>query len=491
MDAVSILILVLQFLAVALLIALIFRRDPRVEGVLRLLESIETSVTRTQDLVRDEIARNREESATAQRHAREELAAALGKSGEVQRAEVEKLTSTTEQKLEAVRASVADSSNALRNELRETLVAFNRTVMEGMKGLSEAQQRQLDSFSTRIDSLTKTVEEKLEAMKNSVEDRLTQMRNDNERQLERMRETVDEKLHDTLEKRLGESFRQVSERLEEVHKGLGEMQTLASGVGDLKKVLTNVKARGTWGEVQLGALLEQVLTPEQYAANVAMKGGERVEFAVKLPGKGDRKDEVVWLPIDSKFPLEDYQRLLEAQERADIAAVEASGKQLENRLRSCAKDIAEKYIDPPFTTDFAILFLPTEGLFAEVLRRPGLADSLQRLYRVSIAGPTTLLALLNSLQMGFRTLAIEKRSSEVWSLLGAVKTEWRKYGEALEKVQRKLHEATDGIDTVRKRTRVIDRKLRDVQELPAEAAAALLPQDEPTNDSEDIARENA
>jgi DNA recombination protein RmuC len=249
------------------------------------------------------------------------------------------------------------------------------------------------------------------------------------------------------------------------------MQSLAAGVGDLKKVLTNVKTRGTWGEVQLGAMLEQVLTPDQYAANVAVKeGGERVEFAIKLPGRGEAGEEVVWLPVDAKFPVEDYQRLMDAQEKADAESAEGAAKQLEARIKQCAGDICSKYLNPPKTTDFGILFLPTEGLFAEVIRRTGLVEFVQRECRVVIAGPTTLWALLNSLQMGFRTLAIQKRSSEVWNLLSAVKTEWTKYGDVLDKVQKKIHEASDTIEQAQTRTRVIGRKLKDVQELPAAEA---------------------
>jgi DNA recombination protein RmuC len=253
------------------------------------------------------------------------------------------------------------------------------------------------------------------------------------------------------------------------------MQSLATGVGDLKKVLTNVKTRGTWGEVQLGALLEQVLSPDQFASNVSTKGNaERVEFAVKLPGQGAEKSEIVWLPIDAKFPVEDYQRLIEAQERADLEGIEAAGKELENRVRGCARDICEKYLAPPNTTDFGILYLPIEGLFAETIRRTGLIEGIQRNYRVIVAGPTTLWSILNSLQMGFRTLAIEKRTSEVWNLLAGVKTEWTKYGEVLDAVQKKLHQASDTIEKAKVRSRAIGRKLRDVQELPASEAAALL-----------------
>jgi DNA recombination protein RmuC len=268
-----------------------------------------------------------------------------------------------------------------------------------------------------------------------------------------------------------------------VHKGLGEMQTLATGVGDLKKVLTNVKTRGTWGEVQLGALLEQVLNPDQFAVNVATRdGGERVEFAIKLPGQGMDKDEVVWLPIDAKFPIEDYQRLIEAQEAGDLVGVEMAGKQLEVRVKGCAGDICKKYLNPPKTTDFAILFLPIEGLFAEVIRRTGLTEAIQRECRVVIAGPTTLWSILNSLQMGFRTLAIQKRSSEVWNLLAAVKTEWSKYGEILENVQKKLITASNTLEQVSVRSRAVGRKLKDVQELPTAEASTLLSLDILDND---------
>jgi DNA recombination protein RmuC len=284
-----------------------------------------------------------------------------------------------------------------------------------------------------------------------------------------MRATVDEKLHETLEKRLGESFKLVSERLELVHKGLGEMQSLALGVGDLKKVLTNIKTRGTWGEIQLGNLLEQILASEQYVKNVVTKKGsnERVEYAVKLP-------EGVLLPIDAKFPQEDYQKLMEAQEQANPVLVEEFAKQLETRIKAEAKDIRDKYLDPPFTTDFGIMFLPIEGLYAEVLRRPGLADILQREYRVVLTGPSSLAALLNSLQMGFRTLAIQKRSSEVWTILGAVKAEFGKFGDLLEKTHKKLQEASNTIVDAAQKSRVIERRLKQVQEMPVTETGDLL-----------------
>jgi DNA recombination protein RmuC len=311
-------------------------------------------------------------------------------------------------------------------------------------------------------------ENRLDKLRIVVDERLQKLQQENTAKLEQMRATVDEKLQGTLEKRLGESFKLVSERLEAVQRGLGEMQTLATGVGDLKKVLTNVKVRGTFGEVQLGALLEQVLAPTQYAVNVATRseGGERVEFAVRMPGQEDGSGEV-YLPIDAKFPIEDYQRLVEASERGDIAAVESAGKALEVRVKGCAKDIQEKYLGPPHTTEFGILYLPVEGLFAEVVRRTGLVEMLQRDLKVLVAGPTTLTAILNSLQMGFRTLAITKRSSEVWKVLGAVKTEWGKFGDVLAKVEKKLGEATNTISEVHRRQRVIGKRLQSVEELPA------------------------
>ncbi len=385
----------------------------------------------------------------------------------------ERIERTVREEVAKSREEMAKETRGQRQELSGTLKELGGTVTKTMVDLTQLQKGQLDSMSSAIGKLSESNEKKLETIRATVESKLQTMQTDNAKQLDEMRKTVDEKLQGTLEKRLGESFKQVSERLEQVHKGLGEMQTLASGVGDLKKVLTNVKTRGTWGEVQLGALLEQVLTQEQYSANVSTKGGgERVEFAVKLPGKDS--DDVVWLPIDAKFPMEDYQRLMDAQERADIEDVEMQGKQLENRVKACAKDIREKYLNPPKTTDFGILFLPTEGLFAEVIRRTGLIEFIQRECRVVIAGPTTLWSILNSLQMGFRTLAIQKSSSEVWNVLGEVKTEWSKFGAALENVEKKLNQASKSIDDAKKRSRAVDRKLRNAQEIPTSDAPHLM-----------------
>ena len=390
--------------------------------------------------------------------------------------EIASLTKTSSEKLDGIRTESAIGAKQLREEVIAALKGITEATTATMGELANIQKARLEAMSSALEKLADSNEKKLEAVRVTVEGQLQSMQIDNAKQLDQMRQTVDEKLQGTLEKRLGESFKQVSERLEQVHKGLGEMQTLATGVGDLKKVLTNVKTRGTWGEVQLGTMLEQVLNPDQFTSNVATKdGGERVEFAIKLPGQGAQKDEVVWLPIDAKFPLEDYQRLVEAQENADADAVEAAGKQLENRVKTCARDICEKYLNPPKTTDFGILFLPVEGLFAEVIRRTGLIDVIQRESRVVIAGPTTLWSILNSLQMGFRTLAIQQRSSEVWNLLGAVKTEWTKYGDVLDAVQKKLHQASETLEKARVRSRAVGRKLKDVQELPAGQAAALLP----------------
>jgi DNA recombination protein RmuC len=325
-------------------------------------------------------------------------------------------------------------------------------------------------------NLTEMNDKKLEAIRSTVELKLSDLQRSNTEKLEEMRKTVDEKLQSTLEKRLGESFNVVSERLEQVHKGLGEMQSLAVGVGDLKRVLTNVKSRGSWGEIQLEALLEDVLTMGQFDRNVKVNpdSDEIVEFAIRIPGRQENQPDV-WLPIDAKFPREDYERLMDAQDTADATAIDAASKALVASFRKEAKTISTKYIVPPATTDFAIMFLPVEGLYAELMRSPGLLEELQREYRVAVAGPSTLAAFLNSLQLGFRTLAIEKRSSEVWQLLGAVKTEFGKFGELLENTKKKLQAASNSIDTASRKTRTISRKLRDVEEMPVKSASEILP----------------
>ena len=362
-----------------------------------------------------------------------------------------------------------------RQELGKNIAAFESSLLAQMKTVSDLQEKQFNHFSAQLDKLISENERRLEALRESLEKNLRFLQEENSKKLDQMRQVVDEKLHATLERRLGESFNLISERLEAVYKGLGEMQKLASGVDDLKRVFTNVKTRGTWGEVQLGNLLEQILTSDQYAENVATREGsnDRVEFAIKLPGRDDA-GSVVWLPIDAKFPQEDYLRLLDARDKADAGLAEEAVKALEKRIRTEAKNIREKYVDPPHTTDFAILFLPIEGLFAEVLRRPGLAESLQADFRVVVTGPTTLTALLNSLQMGFRTLAIEKRTSDVWKLLGAVKSQFSDFGDLLDKTQKKLKEASNSIENASRKSRVIQRKLRDVTSLSGRESAAML-----------------
>lgn len=393
--------------------------------------------------------------------------------------------------LDRIDKTMKEEMQRNREEQSSSIKIFNGMIASQMSEISSLQRSQLDIFSQQLAALTQANEQRMDRMRETIEERLKHLQEDNSKKLDQMRATVDEKLNSTLEQRLGESFRLVSERLEMVHKGLGEMQSLASGVGDLKRVLTNVKTRGTWGEIQLGNILDQILTQEQYAKNVATKknSSDRVEYAVKLPGRDEKSGEVVWLPIDAKFPQEDYQRLMDAQEQANPALAEEAGKSLEQKIKVFAKDIRDKYIDPPSTTDFGVMFLPTEGLYAEVLRRPGLCDCLQREYRIVTAGPTTLIALLNSLQMGFRTLAIEKRSSEVWTLLGAVKTEFGKFGEILEKTQKKLQEASDTIENAAKKSRTIGRKLKNVQELTIDEAQTLLQDGDDTAASEIAASE--
>ena len=374
---------------------------------------------------------------------------------------------------------VADQLDRVEREVRLQLQATaqaQRQEMGNMLAQSHAATvQQLETMRRQIEVLTESNTRRLLEVRVALETKMRELQADNGARLEEMRKTVDEKLHETLETRLTESFRQVSERLERVHQGLGEMQQLALGVGDLKRVLTNVKTRGTWGEVQLEMLLEQILTPDQYAKNVETIPGTnaRVEFALKLPGQKEG-GAPVWMPIDAKFPKEQYERLLDAADRADADAVAAAARELERAVRGEAKTIAEKYVSPPMTTDFAILFLPTEGLYAEVMRRPGLADELQRVNRVSIAGPSTLTALLNSLQMGFRTLALEKRSSEVWQVLGAVKTEFAKFGDVLAATKTTLERAARNIENAEVRSRQMARKLKSVEALPAEEALLML-----------------
>ncbi len=403
-----------------------------------------------------------------------------------------------------LRREIADSGQRARQELSQNLATFQQTLTQQGAEATRTQNTQIDAFGQQLALMQKTLADTLHtqlssvgestarrlaemsdtntrgmtAVRDALNQQLAQLQTTNSAKLDEMRATVDEKLQTTLQARLGESFKQVADRLEQVHKGLGEMQTLAQGVGDLKHLLTNVKTRGIFGEAQLASLLEQVFVPDQYAVQIATRPGSKnvVDFAIKLPGKSD-SGAPLWLPIDAKFPNEDYERLLDAQGRADVLGAEAAGKALELRIRLEAKSMVEKYVEPPHTTDFAILFLPTEGLYAEVLRRPGLMESLQRDHRVTLAGPTTLLAMLSSLQMGFRTLALEKRSSEVWQVLGAVKTEFEKFGGVLAKVKLQTQTVLNTLDSAETRSRAMSRVLKKVDALPDTQAQALIPLD--------------
>ncbi len=473
-DALSVLFWPLIALCVVLLIVLVllaipFFRTQRIQtdpALLERLAALAATAERTERALREELREARSESAEQQARFEAQLRAALG---EGSRAQAERLDAfgrgldaaalRSDQRIETLRQTLSDDARKSREESVAALKQFGA------------------SLDARLLTLTQHNAERMNEVRGTLEAKLKELQTDNAAQLERMRETVDEKLKTTLETRLGESFKLVSERLEQVHRGLGEMQTLAQGVGDLKRVLGNVKTRGTFGEVQLGALLEQILSAEQYASNVATLPGssERVEYAIRLPGSAPGAP--VWLPIDAKFPREDYERLLDAQDRADAEAAGVAALALERRIRDEAKRIREKYIGPPHTTDFALLFLPTEGLYAELIRRPGLFEALQRDYRITLAGPTTLAALLNSLQMGFRTLAIEQRSSEVWQILGAVKNEFGKFGEVLERTQKQIDTVSKSIGAAGVRTRAIERRLRSVETLEGTPDLLQLPAD--------------
>ena len=404
--------------------------------------------------------------------------------------------SATSERLEReIRREITETSRGGRQELTQSFGAFQNAVVlqsgeafrtqntqidaltvQSSQQLAALQKTLADTLTTQLQSLSESNARRMNEVRETMEKQLHQLQTTNSAKLDEMRATVDEKLQNTLQARLGESFKQVADRLEQVHKGLGEMQTLAQGVGDLKHLLTNVKTRGIFGEAQLASLLEQVFTVDQYGTQIATKPGSKnvVDFAVKLPGRS-ADGEPLWLPIDAKFPNEDYERLLDAQANADVLAAEAAGKALEMRIRLEAKSISEKYIEPPYTTDFAILFLPTEGLYAEVLRRPGLMESLQREQRITLAGPTTLLAMLSSLQMGFRTLALEKRSSEVWQVLGAVKTEFGKFGGMLDKARSQTETVLKTLTDADVRTRAMGRVLKQVEALPEEKVTQFLP----------------
>jgi DNA recombination protein RmuC len=426
--------LLLSALSLVLLVVLLLRNSKTKETAI---------IDATRTLLQHELKENRSELSAALKENREELSDGLGK-----------LTARLEEKLGQISEGLNNNAKENRKELTDSLKAFSDTFSENVKNFNDLQKQKFETMATKQDELVKSTEEKLE----------------------KMRETVDEKLHKTLEERLGQSFKLVSERLEAVQKGLGEMQSLANGVGDLKKVLSNVKTRGVLGEIQLGNILEQIMAPEQYEANVKTKhnSNDHVEFAIKLPGKDDNGKEV-YLPIDAKFPQEDYVRLQTAYDEGDIAKIDAANRALVQSIKKFAKDIRDKYIDPPNTTDFGIMFLPIEGLFAEVVRQPEVVALLQREYKIIVTGPTTLAAMLNSLQMGFKTLAIQKRSSEVWQILGAVKTEFGKFGGVLEKAQKKINEANKELDAlVGTRTRMMLSKLKKVEELPASETVPLI-----------------
>lgn len=426
----------------------------------------------------------RKPNAAAQQALRQEVIGAVNQSNERLERELRRELLETGR---TARQEQAQTMNSFQAGLVQHAAESARTQAQQLLGVQTglvAMQKQVtDTLIEQLTALSEANSRRLSEMRGTLQEQMAQLQSSNSAKLDEMRQTVDEKLQSTLQARLGESFKQVADRLEMVHKGLGEMQTLAQGVGDLKHLLTNVKVRGTFGEAQLGALLEQVFTPDQYGVQVQIHPASRhaVDFAIRLPGKSD-DGAPLWLPVDAKFPNEDYERLLTAQQNADAEGAELAARQLEARIRLDAKTIAERYIAPPHTTDFAILFLPTEGLYAEVLRRPGLMESLQRDYRISLAGPTTLLVMLNAMQMGFRTLALEKRSSEVWQVLGAVKTEFGKFGDVLAKVKKQTQTVLSSLDQAEVRNRAMQRALRGAEALPGQDAQALLGMVEPDPD---------
>jgi DNA recombination protein RmuC len=520
-DTLLILLLVLVAVQATVLLAILLPAVRRTAAAATARETTDLTLARIEAALKEDFARNRGEAADAAAALRAELRESVGALGDTLRGTVRDLSDlqashldsfgrqlagfaatnadlarSLRDGLEQLRGSVEQrfaewiargdaAQRGTREELAAALRAFQEQLRASVEDFTRAQGERTAELDRRQGALLQATEQRMERLRETLEQRLTALQDDNNRRLEEMRVTVDEKLHRTLEERLGESFRLVSDRLELVHAGLGEMKTLATGVGDLKRVLSNVKTRGTLGEYRLEAILDQLLAPEQFARNVATKGGsrERVEFAIRLPGRDDQRD-TVWLPLDSKFPQERYHALLEAYDTGNSEVVDAALRDLERAVKSMAKDIREKYLDPPATTDFAIMFLPFEGLYAEVVKRPDLFEALQRDYRVTIAGPSTLAAFLNSLQMGFRTLAIEKRSSEVWSLLGAIKTDFHRFGEMLDSVEKNLSTASNKIHDATKKTRTIARRLGAVQELPASQAALLAGPDLPPEDGD-------
>ncbi len=490
-------LLLLGVVNAALLLWLLLRRPPvdaqAVAQRQQLLDSLQTQAQQTGQRIERVESELRREISDSARGGRQEVQQTLTTFQEALTRQGAEATRTQNAQLDAFAQQLLQLRGTLGDTLTQQLQAISLGMTQQAQEATRTQNAQIDAFAQQLvqlrgtlgDTLTQQLkalmesnERRLGEMRATLEAQIQQLQTSNAAKLDEMRATVDEKLHATLEQRLGESFKQVAERLEQVHKGLGEMQTLAQGVGDLKHLLTNVKTRGMFGEAQLASLVEQVFSPDQYASQVATRPGSRnmVDFAIRLPGRGD-DGAPCWLPIDAKFPNEDYERLLDAQQRADAEGAEAAGRALEQRIRLEAKSMAEKYLEPPHTTDFAILFLPTEGLYAEVLRRPGLMEALQREHRVTLTGPTTLMAMLNALQMGFRTLALEKRSSEVWQVLGAVKTEFGKFGDVLAKVKNQTQTVLNTLDAAEVRSRAMGRALKTVEALPQERAQALLPLD--------------
>ncbi|MBL9208123.1 MAG: DNA recombination protein RmuC [Opitutaceae bacterium] len=467
-------LLVLVALACALLLVLVVRRTPTLEPTIALarFDQVASDLHQLESALRDESAR-------AAAALRDDLGGRVDRSLILQGQRTDELRREIAAHLDALSGRVSLALAEARTESRSQLADFAQTLRSALESSRTHQGEQLTELATRFDGLARLLTESGDRLRGTVETRLGEMATQNAAKLDELRATVDQRLQATLEQRLDASFKLVGDNLERVIRSLGEMQAIAVSVGDLKRVLTNVKTRGTWGEVQLASLLGQILTSDQYEANVAPVpgSGARVEFAIKLPG-ASATDGPVWLPVDAKFPTEDYQRLVDASDRADPEAVKAAVAALAQTVRTFARGIAEKYLAPPHTTDFALLFLPTEGLYAEIVRQPGLLDSLQTQHRVVVVGPTTLAALLNSLQLGFRTLAIQQRSSEVWTVLGAVKTEFSKFTEVLANVKRRLEAASSEVDRTGARTRAIERKLRDIEALPASDAARLIGADD-------------
>jgi DNA recombination protein RmuC len=480
MEWLSWLPIILSAIQLVLILWLFVRSKPvdtgfeEIEALNRKSEELEKGLNRIESRIPDEADRIKDSIDKKEMDSRMELLQTLQSFGKITGEKIETVNRMIDEKMVSMTDKIVQMDKDNLKSLLDSLFSFENRFAENVKSFNDLQREKFGDLSQKQEQMVLTTEKKLDSVRDTMETKIGDLQKQNDAKLEEMRKTVDEKLHQTLETRLGESFKQVSERLEQVHKGLGEMQTLATGVGDLKKALSNVKVRGILGEYQLENLLEQFLSPEQYSKNIPTRPGsnERVEFAICMPGNNEG-EPTIWLPIDAKFPTEDYIKLTDAYESGNLNEIDAYKKLLINRVKASAKDIRGKYIEPPYTTDFGIMFLPFEGLYAEVLRL-GVFETIQRDYKVTIVGPTTLSAFLNSLQMGFRTLAIQKRSSEVWELLGAVKTEFGKFGVTLEKTKKKLNEAANDIDSASIRSRAIERKLRNVQELPQEESGKIL-----------------